>query len=160
MKTKIYEVDKAVKYAKKWAYGRNPLYYNFDSLGGDCTNFVSQCIYAGCETMNFQPNGWYYTSLNNRSPAWTGVEFLYNFLINNKGEGPTGTIVNKENVSLGDIVQLGNSTNNFYHTCLVTGLYFDNILLTCHTNDFFNRPLSTYVYEKVRFIHIGQINYV
>lgn len=36
-----YYRQKAKEYAKKWAYGRNPKYYNFDSVGGDCTSFVS-----------------------------------------------------------------------------------------------------------------------
>ena len=36
----------AVLYAHKWAYGRNPRFYDYENLGGDCTNFASQCIYA------------------------------------------------------------------------------------------------------------------
>ena len=35
-------------YAKEWAYARNPKYYNYDSIGGDCTNFASQCVFVGC----------------------------------------------------------------------------------------------------------------
>ena len=44
MREQEYEREKAVQYAKKWAYGRNPEYFNFDPIGGDCTNFISQCI--------------------------------------------------------------------------------------------------------------------
>lgn len=47
MKIIDYDRDKSVAYAKKWAYGRNPKFYDFSNLGGDCTNFASQCIYAG-----------------------------------------------------------------------------------------------------------------
>ena len=47
MREEIYNREKVKEYAKKWAYGRNPKYYNFDSIGGDCTSFISQCIYAG-----------------------------------------------------------------------------------------------------------------
>ena len=76
----------AIEYAKKWAYKRNPKYYNYDLLGGDCTNFISQCIYEGCKIMNYTKTyGWYYNSANDKSPSWTGVDFLYKFLINNKG---------------------------------------------------------------------------
>jgi len=32
--------------------------------------------------------GWYYSSSQNRAAAWSGVEYLYKFLINNKGVGP------------------------------------------------------------------------
>ena len=70
----MYDVQKATLYAKTWALSRNPQFYNFDKLGGDCTNFVSQCIYAGCGVMNFTKDiGWYYKSLNDRSASWCGV---------------------------------------------------------------------------------------
>ncbi len=45
MNTRKYEHELAVKYAKKWALSRNPKYYNFDPIGGDCTSFVSQCLF-------------------------------------------------------------------------------------------------------------------
>ncbi len=53
MQKREYQREKAVEYAKKWAYRRNPEYYNYDAVGGDCTNFVSQCIYAGSQVMNY-----------------------------------------------------------------------------------------------------------
>lgn len=48
-----YNRQNVKEYAKKWAYLRNPQYYNYDNLGGDCTNFISQCIFAGAEHMNY-----------------------------------------------------------------------------------------------------------
>ena len=39
-----YDRQAAVRYASRWAYGRNPAYADFDALGGDCTNFASQCL--------------------------------------------------------------------------------------------------------------------
>ena len=54
MKSKEYNRIKAVEYATKWEYKRNSKYYNFDSVGEDCTSFISQCIYAGCNTMNYK----------------------------------------------------------------------------------------------------------
>ena len=77
-----YNRQKAKEYAKIWAYKRNPRYYNYDSLGGDCTNFISQCIYAGSGVMNYTKTyGWYYNNANDKSPSWTGVDFLYNFFV-------------------------------------------------------------------------------
>ena len=85
METATYDREAAVRYAKKWAFKRNPDYYNFDNLGGDCTNFASQCVYAGARVMNYTPTfGWYYRNIDNRSPSWTGVEFLFNFLTGNR----------------------------------------------------------------------------
>lgn len=51
MKNIKYEREKVLKYAKRWAYDRNPQFYNFDNVGGDCTSFVSQCILAGSNVM-------------------------------------------------------------------------------------------------------------
>ena len=42
-----YNRELAVAYAHRWAYGRNPEYFDFQGIGGDCTNFASQCIYGG-----------------------------------------------------------------------------------------------------------------
>lgn len=47
----MYNRQKVYDYAKKWSYDRNPKYYNYDSIGGDCTNFGSQCMFAGCNQM-------------------------------------------------------------------------------------------------------------
>ena len=91
MKELIYDRNKVIEYAKKWALSRNPKYYNFDNVGGDCTSFVSQCIFAGANVMNYTKDvGWYYIDGNNKSPSWSGVDFLYKFLINNKSVGPYG----------------------------------------------------------------------
>ena len=71
-----YDRSAAVRYAARWAYGRNPAYMNFTGIGGDCTNFVSQFIYAGAGVMNYTPDfGWYYISPDNRAAAWTGVTY-------------------------------------------------------------------------------------
>ena len=57
---KEYDRASAVAYANRWAYFRNPEYYDFSSIGGDCTSFASQCILAGGAPMNFTPDfGWY-----------------------------------------------------------------------------------------------------
>ena len=37
-----YDRRRAVEYALRWALSRNPEYYNFDNIGGDCTNFRSE----------------------------------------------------------------------------------------------------------------------
>ncbi len=84
-----YNKNLAISYAQKWALARNPQYYNFDAVGGDCTSFVSQCLFAGCKKMNYsRQNGWYYNSGYDKSPSWSGVEFLYHFLTTNVGFGP------------------------------------------------------------------------
>ena len=106
---KEYLRDRAVLYAEKYALVRNPLFYTFEGIGGNCTNFVSQCILAGSCTMNYTPiYGWYYLSLNRRSASWSGVEFFYNFMTTNEGVGPFGSLVDISNAQVGDAIQLKN----------------------------------------------------
>lgn len=155
MNTIDYDRTAAAAYAKKWAFGRNPAYYNFNKIGGDCTNFASQCIYAGSNVMNFTPElGWYYKSVNDRAPAWTGVEYLYNFLINNKGVGPFAEERGLDGLEVGDIVQLGTATGDFYHSPVVVRAEGGMIFVAAHTIDAYMRPLSSYGYARVRGIHI------
>lgn len=81
----------ALEYASEWALKRNPAYMNFHNLGGDCTNFCSQCLYAGAGQMNRAKHlGWYYVDAGNRAPAWSGVHFFHEFLTVNRGQGPYG----------------------------------------------------------------------
>lgn len=171
MKRVIYDRQKAVEYARKWAFSRNPVYYDFSKIGGDCTNFASQCLFAGCGVMNDTPDiGWYYLSPNDRAAAWTGVEYFYNFLINNygnlngygdfesigvgNGAGPFAVETGLDGLEIGDFVQFGRATGDFYHTPIVVGFQGNMPLLSAHSNDAFNRPLSSYNYDRLRCIHI------
>jgi hypothetical protein len=155
-----YNREKALEYAHKWALKRNPAYFNFHTLGGDCTNFSSQVIYAGSDIMNFTPvYGWYYISSRKRTPSWTGVNFLCNFLINNKGVGPFAELVDVKDVKPGDIVQLSfNGGGNFNHSLVVleTGkpVSTDNILISTHTDDREDYSLTNYDWIDIRYIHI------
>lgn len=154
-----YERIKATEYAKKWAYFRNPEYYDFDGIGGDCTNFASQCLYAGCNSMNY-PN-WYYYDINDRSPSWAGVEFLYDFLVKNNGLGPRGEKTGIESVKMGDLVQLSFDGVRFSHTPVVVSAGADalpaELMLAAHSVDAACRPLDSYSFKKVRFIHITDV---
>lgn len=150
-----YDREKALKYAKEWAFKRNPKYLNFERIGGDCTSYVSQCIYAGCGVMNYTPiYGWYYKSSYDRSPSWSGVEFLYNFLIDNKTSGPFGIESAITNIEPADIIQLGNSDGQFYHNVIINKIEKNKVFVSAHSEDSYMRPLNTYDFDKLRFIHI------
>ena len=159
MREKEYNRTGAVDYARRWALSRNPDYYDFQYIGGDCTNFASQCIFAGSGVMNYTRTfGWFYNSLSDRTPSWSGVEFLYNFLVGNRTVGPYGHLVDKNKAEIGDIVQLGSSDGRFYHTLVITDT-FPEILVAAHTFDALDRPLSSYSFHTARFIHIDGVRY-
>ena len=156
-----YDRKAAVLYAHAWAYGRNPAFYDYEQVGGDCTNFASQCIFAGCGIMNFTPTyGWYYITANQKAPAWTGVPFLWNFLTRKTfSVGPVGEPAALEELRPGDIVQLSfTGDGTFQHSPVVvaTGTVptLENTLIAAHSYDADNRPLSTYTFQDIRFLHV------
>ena len=141
-----YDRARAVRYAHRWAYGRNPRFYDYQDLGGDCTNFASQCLYAGTGIMNFTPvYGWYYRSANEKAPAWTGVPFFKNFLL-------------RTEPSPGDFVQLNFSSQEYGHTLVIVEVGppgdLSQILVAAHSMDADWRPLSSYAFTGLRFLHI------
>jgi len=84
-----YNRTAAREYAAKWVNSYNTSSYaDFTSLGGDCTNFVSQCIRAGEITFTSRVssptyNHWYYynsTWGTGRTSSWTSAhEFRKHF---------------------------------------------------------------------------------
>ena len=154
-----YNRRNAVEYGKKWALSRNPRYFDFHGIGGDCTNFASQCIYAGSGVMNYTPDyGWFYISPDERSAAWSGVEYLYKFLTTNKSVGPVGNDAQLNDIQLGDVIFLNNG-QMLYHTLVVTGFDSDGEILICaHTNDSYMRRLDSYRYHSTFPVHIEKVN--
>jgi hypothetical protein len=152
---KEYARERAVLYARKYALVRNPLFFSFAGIGGNCTNFVSQCVLAGSCVMNYTPiYGWYYLSTNRRSASWTGVEFFYNFMIENVGVGPFGIEDTLERAEVGDIIQLQNEDGIFYHTVIISEIRDGEIYICANSNDALDKPLSEYNYANLRVIHI------
>lgn len=150
----------AIAYAHKWAYKRNPAFYNYDELGGDCTNFASQCLYAGTGVMNFTPTfGWYYIDANRKAPAWTGVPYFYNFMVRGEASpGPFARETDLQGLLPGDFVQFRFSGDRFGHTPIIVQMgspaTLENTLVAAHTYDADYRPLSTYFFQEIRFLHI------
>lgn len=149
-----YDRAAATAYAKKWALSRNPRYLNFDGIGGDCTNFASQCLFAGSSVMNYQKDiGWYYRSPTDRAAAWSGVKYLHKFLTTNRNAGPFGEETDMRSIAVGDLLFL-QSGQTLYHTLVVTGTQNGIPLVCCHTANAYMRPLSTYLYEAIKPVHI------
>ena len=153
---KVYDRGKAVEYARKWALSANPQFYHFGGIGGDCTNFISQCLLAGGGEMNFAyPYGWYYKSSYDRSPSWTSVAQLNKFLLRtDDSRGPLGKIVSLKEVEIGDIIQLRQNGTHFNHTVIVSDIVGEEILVCAHSNDVKDRRLSSYQYLALMPIKI------
>lgn len=153
--TKEYNRERALSYAMRWALSRNPLFRDYTGFGGNCTNFVSQAVYAGSCVMNYTPVfGWYYRSDGDRTASWTGVEFFYNFMTENMGVGPFAVEVAEDALEIGDVIQLYREDVGYYHTLLVTGFEDNTYLVSAQSDDAENRRLDTYMYDRARYIHI------
>ena len=155
-----YDRQAAVAYAHRWAYGRNPDYFDYEAIGGDCTNFASQCLYAGTGIMNFIPTyGWYYRDANDKAPAWTGVPYFYNFITRMQEDtGPFGVQTPLERCMPGDFAQLYFRGEQFGHTPIIVSMgmppTLSNTLVAAHSYDADYRPLDSYPFQDLRFIHI------
>lgn len=157
-----YNRIEAVQYADRWAKERNPKFYDFENLGGDCTNFTSQSLFVGSKKMNYSPvNGWYYINVNERSPSWTSAEFLRKFLLTNKTAGVYAREILISEVEIGDVIQL-DSDGRHFHSLFVSEVGYpptpENVLINTHTFDAYKRRLSSYKnYDNFSVLHIDGV---
>ena len=165
--TKPYQNVRAVEYARTWALSRNPLFTDFTGRGGNCTNFVSQCVLAGSCVMNRTPDfGWYYVSEADRAPAWSSVEYFYDFMTGvpafasqNGGIGPFAVEVPRRNAVPGDVVQYADEEGDWYHTVIISAIENGEIYVCAHSNDALDRPISSYNFANARFLHIRGVRF-
>lgn len=148
----------AVHFARKWASAEgvyNPDYLQYDVTGnprvsvpyggpgGDCTNFVSQCLHAGGWPMDYptivQPrrsiNVWYYDpdldedAAQPCSHTWILAPFFASYLLNSgrteltKNKVVVGLANARQYMKVGDVVQFSKTCylSDINHTCIVTG---------------------------------------
>ena len=105
--------------------------------------------------MNYKPTfGWYYISMNERAPSWTGVEYFFNFITTNADVGPFGREAMPDELEVGDVIQLGREGEGFYHTLIIIGFDGDDPLIAAQTDNALGRALSTYEYDFARYIKI------
>lgn len=69
----LYDRETAAAYARQYALSYNPKYSDYSNSGGDCMNFVSQCLFAGGIPMKEQGFLWYRNSCSS-SPSWRVVD--------------------------------------------------------------------------------------
>ena len=151
---KQYDRQSAIEYAQKWALSSNPNFYHFGGIGGDCTNYISQCLLAGGAVMNYTK---YYENSNNRSPSWTSVQYLERFLINNSDIGPFAKIETINNLEVGDLIQIRQNPLIFNHTLIISKIENGEIFVCAHSNDALNKPLKSYYYRELKGLKIEGI---
>ena len=103
--TGYYSARNAQTYADKWWSGHNPNYKSNENNGGDCANFVSQCLYAGGlskMTGSFgSSKGWHHLKRLGKfqiSNAWGNASYLFSWLCDNNFVQTTYILQTKSDV--------------------------------------------------------------
>ena len=129
-----YNISKAVDYALKYALDMNPKFGNYEKWGGDCTNYISQCLYAGgipfdWEGMDVRYH-WFWYSETKRTPSWTAANSLKFYMENNNKEkesqGLRAQLTSISNLLRGDVIQLIGEDLRAYHSMICTGYVVEN----------------------------------
>lgn len=128
-----FNIDEACTYAETYALNPNPNYKSFEGIGGDCTNFISQILYAGGfkKTQTWKP----YTN------AWIRVEDIYSYLTSHKlgDKLPDDTYLDRGCLIQFYIPAIG----KFFHNGFITyKLENNDCLYCCHSYNKLNYPLS------------------
>jgi len=147
----------ADNYAETYAINPNPAYRYFS--GADCTNFVSQALYAGglTETGKYQywdDYAWYYDwgYRPGYSNTWTVANELYDFL-DKSGRADRVSVDHPyyPKFQVGDIIQADwNNDGHWNHSMIITGIIIsdDDLLMSYHTSNTKNKRLSSIISEN------------
>lgn len=134
---KGYNASLAVAYADQYALSYNSAYSNYNSIGGDCANFVSQCLHAGGLSMT---DGWFWKSYDNRSSSWTYCPSQVKWMSENVGkmiENPTN-----EQVTAGNpVYYYSKSSDRYSHAAICVGVNSGGVpVVDAHNNDRYRVP--------------------
>ena len=122
-----YNAANAVAYARQWWNSFNPAYYNYDNQGGDCANFVSQCLIAGGQSLS--------GCATDGKGCVPGVSNLKTCLTSKGWKSsssiPRGFIAGYPVIFPG-------------HATIATSVSGNNVLVACHSNPHYDSPTSWY----------------
>lgn len=148
-KSSNFNITDACVYAETFALKANPNYKSFDGNGGDCTNFISQILYAGGIT---QTNTWKpYTN------PWIRVEDIYLYLTT---QNLATKLPDKNSLSKGCLIQFYTpQIGKFFHNGFITyKLPNNDYLYCCHSYNKLNYPLSQIYPNKYPTLRALKIN--
>lgn len=157
----------AISYALKYALEPNKYYkfYKFDNgYGGDCTNFVSQCLRAGGAPMDYNSGRpWWYDGKGKASVCWAVANSLFWYLKTNQRLNRTGVkgleVENLSETQIGDVVFYENYNNSIFHAAIITSFVEESgsrqPRISQHSLNQVNETyIKSYDYKKAHFIKI------
>ncbi|MDU6877303.1 amidase domain-containing protein [Clostridium tepidum] len=163
--------ENAVAYAVTYALSPNPKYRYLPIVGnngGDCTNFISQCLLAGGAPMKFNKEySWWYNNNNTInvmddtwSICWSVAHSLYYYLKVNQERNYLGAkgleIYNKNDLDIGDLVFFEDNNKRIFHSAIITSFKNKEPLISQHTFNELDIPIKTSVkYANPHFLKIS-----
>jgi len=161
-----YNASAAAAYGIK--YGEMPSKNYPSHAPFDCTNFVSQAVYAGGINMNIpsaHTNGitsttvyWYCLKPSipvntwHETTSWINVDDFYSYMIYQVGASRIicNTLDDVQNTArIGDIVQFRDNDGDWHHSIIITGGSKGNLLFSGHNNYHSNFPLANAAEENL-----------
>ena len=167
-----YDREAAAAYALTWALDRNEdEWLDYSRSGGNCQNFVSQCLLAGGIPMDTTGGAvwkWYGRTPNNsasasgRSASWTGVQGFLSYVRNNEGGAGMAATADAPfyEGQVGDVIHMAYDDEDWRHAVIITDVMTDeegnvvDYLICSNTADQRNFPVSAYVYTRQILIQI------
>lgn len=141
--TRGYDRQKAVSYAHRYWNSHNPKFKLFDV---DCTNYVSQCLWAGGAPMTYRQSpseGWWYhfSSPPKWSFSWTVAHALRWYLATSQGGLRAEEVADASSLQPGDVICYDfEGDGRFNHTTIVVAKDANNEpLVNAHTSNSQNR---------------------
>lgn len=134
-----YNRVRAAAYADQWWEQGNPAYLTFEV---DCSNYVSQCLFAGGAPMNYtgrRNSGWWYRGRMGGqelwSYSWAVAESLQFFLLTSRGGLRATEVETAGELELGDVISYDwDGDGRFQHSVVVTAKDPDGMpLVNAHT---------------------------
>ncbi|HZG77655.1 MAG TPA: amidase domain-containing protein [Paenibacillus sp.] len=123
----VYDREAARAYAERHWNEPNPQFIHFDV---DCTNYVSQCLYAGGAPMHYgagRESGWWYRGRSGGremwSFSWSVAHAFHWYLMSGRNEGLAAERVPEPtDLTIGDVICYDfDGDGRFEHTAVVTG---------------------------------------
>lgn len=155
--------DRAAAYDYLMAYcdERNPRWYAYDDVGGNCMNFGSQVLLAGGIPEDERGDEeWYWDGQNDLDLSWINVGHFYDYCRDNEGYGLVAdTEAGYYTGEVGDVVIVG-FAGDHRHTTVISHVVEDeagnvvDYLITCNTTNYKDFPVSAYYYTFHRLIKI------
>ncbi|MGG6312565.1 amidase domain-containing protein [Paenibacillus macerans] len=162
-----YRREEAVLYADRWWDSFNPEFAAFEV---DCTNYISQCLFAGGAPINYtgkRESGWWYKGYVGKQEAWSYSWSVANALERHLSRSDSGLraelLERPEQLQLGDVIIYDWDGNGAYqHSTIVTAFDAGGMpLVNAHTTPSKHRYWDyrdSYAWSEntvYRFFHIA-----